>query len=133
MLDALVDRQDRYVAGPGQAARVVELAQVAQHRGAAVGLQEHPIEEDRPRQGELVLRDALRLVREQALGLVTEQRLDVHLGLLHVRWPARARHVRYIQRSAAWPCAAGTPDLGRRRRQGLVHQAADPPAVAGPG
>ena len=34
--------------------------------------------------------DRWRLI--QSLGLVTEQGLDVHLGLLHVRWPAGARH-----------------------------------------
>ena len=119
VLDALVDRQDRDVAGARQTTVVVQAAEVAQNLRRAVATDEAAIDEIRPGQVDQVLRDAGAFVGQQGLGFVAEQRVEVHgIGLLedgrstpcrryterspssssvpmapanHLRWAARAR------------------------------------------
>ena len=77
VLDALVDRQDREVAGAAEAAVVVDALQVRQHPRVAVALGEDAVDVRRAGQVELFLGNPLAGVREQALGLIPEQLLDV--------------------------------------------------------
>ncbi len=69
VLDALVDRQDREVAGARQAAVVEERLQAAEDPGRPVAILPDPIDEVRPRQVQLLFRDGLGLVFEKALGV----------------------------------------------------------------
>jgi hypothetical protein len=80
VLDALVDRQDGDVPRAAEAAVVVQRLQVALHLGRPVGEREHPLDVVGTRQMQVVAGDPLRLVGEQALGLVPQQALDVHHG-----------------------------------------------------
>ena len=59
VLDPLVDRQDRQVAGAGQAAGVVEGAEVAQHGRRAVRVAEDLVEVVGPGQGQVLGRERL--------------------------------------------------------------------------
>ena len=73
MLDSLVDREDRDVAGAGEAAAVEEETEVAEHLGVAVGLTEDAVDEVGAGKDEVLLRDAGRLVVEQGVGVGAEQ------------------------------------------------------------
>ena len=88
VLDALVDRQDRHVAGAGQAAVVDEPLQVAQHRAACGRVSTHDaVDEVRARQ---VQRRAASIVSQRwfssVVGVVAEQLLEARRRQL-VRWP----------------------------------------------
>ncbi len=85
MLDALVDRQDRQIAGAGQAPVVVHRGQVAEHLRGPIGLHEHSVDEIRAGQLEAFGGDARGVVGEQVLGVVAQQR-----GVVHVRSSARS-------------------------------------------
>ena len=76
VLDALVDRQDRDVAGAGQAPAVEQPLEVAQDVGRAIGVDEDAVDEVRPRQVQVGLVEGLALVVEQEPGVVAEQLLD---------------------------------------------------------
>src|SRR3954449_5906882 len=77
VLDALVDRQDRDVAGPREAAVVEQPLQVAQRRGGAVGAEPEAVDRVRARKVELVGGDRLARVLQEALGFVAEELLDL--------------------------------------------------------
>ena len=77
VLDALVDRQDRHVAGARQAPVVEQRLEIAQHGWAAIGLRRHPVNEVRPWQVELIARDGGARVIEQVFGLISERSLNV--------------------------------------------------------
>ncbi len=72
VLDALVDGQDRDIAGAAQAARVEEHTEVAQHGHGPVRKGKDPVDEVRAGQDEVFPGDALALVGEQWLSFVTE-------------------------------------------------------------
>ena len=78
VLDALVDREDRHVAGATQAPVVVERLEAAQHLRRAVAVHQHALDVVGARQREVVGGDALRHVGEQRVGLFAEEGLDVH-------------------------------------------------------
>ena len=65
VLDALVDREDRHVAGAAEPAVVEQRLQVAQDLRRAVGAGEDAIDEVRAREVEVLVGDGLRLVREE--------------------------------------------------------------------
>src|SRR6185437_1768752 len=89
VFDALVDGQDREVAGAAQAAGREQLAEVAEHRHRPVGVHPHPVDEVGPGQVQLALVDAVRLVRQQRLRLVAQQLLDLRTACdRHLRTPA---------------------------------------------
>ena len=98
---------------------VEQRLQVAQHLRRALGEREDPVDVVGPRQAQVVAGDPLRLVGEQALGLVPEQALDVHhvLGSLVVvgcrrrAWPGVDPVVRLRHKGSG---AAGTPRPCRR-------------------
>ena len=71
MLDPLVHREDRHVAGPGQATVVEQGLQVSQHLGRPVRLSEHLGDRVRAGRGQLVGADRRRHVVEQVCGVVT--------------------------------------------------------------
>ena len=113
VLDALVDRQDRDVAGAAQAAGVEDRLEVAQHRGRPVGLRHDAIDEVGPGQVQVLLVEALRFVAQKGFGLGTQEL--VGLG------GSCGRHVRRfldIRRSIAH---------GRRRRAVPVRTVYRPP------
>ena len=76
VLDALVDREDRHVARAGEAARVHEPGQVAQHVAVAVAVDEQPVHPVGPGQVEQRLRHGRALVLEQVRRIVAEQLLQ---------------------------------------------------------
>ena len=73
MLDALVDGQDRHVAGAAEPAVAEQLLQVAQHLHRAVAARPHPVDEVGAGQVQVVLGDALRDVVQERVGVVAEQ------------------------------------------------------------
>ena len=75
VLDALIDRQDRHVAGAGQPAVVEERLQAAHHPGRPVGQRDDPVHEVGPRKVKAVFRDGLALMRKERT-LITKDRLD---------------------------------------------------------
>ena len=82
VLDALVDRKDRHVAGAAQPAVAEELLEIPEHLGGAVTLAVHPVDDVGTRKREIFLGNALGLVGQKCFGLVTEQS-----GQIHVRTP----------------------------------------------
>ena len=78
VLDALVDRQDRQVAGVGQPTVAVQLPEAAQHGRRPVRAHERAIEEVGARQHELVAGDPRTNMGQQRLGFVAEQGGHVH-------------------------------------------------------
>ena len=78
VLDALVDGQDRDVAGAAHTARVEEHAEVAQHGHGPVRQGKDPVDEVGAGQDEVFPGHALALVGEQRLSFVTEQLVKVH-------------------------------------------------------
>ena len=99
MLDALVHGQDREIPGPRQPPRVVQLGQITQNLCVAVGLGKYPVDEIRPRQVEVFLRNPLGVIGQQRVGLVAEHGLDVRqVGSLKSladglsRMPRRSEH-----------------------------------------
>ena len=78
MLDALVDREDGEVAGAGQAAGVVDGAEVAQDGGRPVGVHEDLVEVVGAGKAEVLGRERLGHVVEQRVRLVAEQLFDGH-------------------------------------------------------
>jgi len=73
VLDALVDGQDRNIAGACEAAGVVDPLEIVQNALVPVGVGENAIDEVRPGQVELVLRDGFRSVFEKVVGFVAER------------------------------------------------------------
>jgi hypothetical protein len=73
VLDALVDGQDRNIAGACEAARVVDPLEIVQNALVPVGVGENAIDEVWPGQVELVLRDGFRSVFEKVVGFVAER------------------------------------------------------------
>ena len=98
VLDALVDREDRDVAGAGQPAGVDQPLQVAQDGGGTIAVHEHPVDEVRAGQVQVVLGDRLALVLEEALRVVSEQLLQA--GSRHVGGGCHALDVSTRVRSA---------------------------------
>ena len=78
VLDALVDRQDRQVAGVGQTTVAVELPEAAQHGRRSVGPDERSIEEVGAGQHELLTGDPRTHMVQQRLGVIAEQGGHVH-------------------------------------------------------
>src|SRR5262245_65522349 len=81
MLDALVDGQDRHIAGPCEPPLVEERLQVAQHRRVAIRTDPDAVHEIGAGQMQEVFRDRLAFVLQQSLPFLTEQLfnlLDVH-------------------------------------------------------
>ena len=116
VLDALVDGQDRQVAGPTEPAVPIEGPEAAEHRRGTVGVPEDPVEEVRAREHEPFGRESLGLVMEEGVGFVTEQRGGVHAASLTSgpAPPSRAR----LSRTA--------DDPGRRPRTADDPEADDP-------
>jgi hypothetical protein len=73
VLDPLVDRQDRQVAGPSEPTGVVQPVEVDEHVRLAVGDAEDAVEVVGTGQRQLFLGDALAGVREQVVGVFAEQ------------------------------------------------------------
>ena len=73
MFDALVDREDRYVARTAEPPVAIKLLEVAQHLHGAVAAGPDAIHEVGSGQVQVVLRDALRDVVEKRVGVVAEQ------------------------------------------------------------
>ena len=73
VLDALVDRQDRQVAGAGQPAGAEQPLEVAEHPGVAVAGGEDAVDEVGAGQVQRLLGDGLAHVLEQAVGLGAEK------------------------------------------------------------
>src|SRR4029077_7702240 len=93
VLDALVDRKDRKVAGAGEAAMIEEGLQVAQSLDGAVAVLPDAAHEVRAGQVELALGHRLALVLEQVGRVFSEQLLELgggtpghssHQSLLHI-------------------------------------------------
>ena len=63
MLDALVNGQDRHVAGAAETAVVEQRLEAAQHLGRAVGVGQHPVDEVRAGEVQVVPGDGLGFVR----------------------------------------------------------------------
>ena len=82
VLDALVDGEDRHVPAAAEAPVAVELLQVAQHLHRPVAPRPHPVDEVGTRQVEVVLGNALTGVIQQRVGVVAEQGVDVHPGIV---------------------------------------------------
>ena len=80
VLDALIDREDREVAGAGQAAGVVHVAQVAQDGRCAVGVDEDPVERLGTGDVQQIGVERRRDVGQQRFGLVAQEFLDIHGG-----------------------------------------------------
>ena len=76
MLDALVDREDRHVAGAAEAPVVEHGLHVAEDRGAAVGVGHHPVDVVGSGKVEELCGDGLGAMSEEVLGLVAEDVLD---------------------------------------------------------
>jgi hypothetical protein len=71
MLDPLVPREDRHVAGPGQATMVEQALQVSQDLGRSIRLSEYLGDRVRAGRGQLVDADRGRHMVEQVCGVVT--------------------------------------------------------------
>ena len=78
VLDALVDREDRQVAGAAQAPGAVHRGQVADHRGRAVGLAEDAVEVVGSGVDQALGRERGGLVVQQRVGFVAEKFFEVH-------------------------------------------------------
>src|SRR5207245_1954052 len=77
MLDALVDRQNRQIAGAGEAPMVEKRLETPQHAGGAVAGRKDPGDEVRAGKMQLRLRDRFTLVFEQVPGVVSQNRLEL--------------------------------------------------------
>ena len=78
VLDTLVDREDGEVSGAPEAAVVVQRAETAQHRWAAVGVGKHVINEVGTRGRQQFLRERRGDVVQQRGGFFTEERRNIH-------------------------------------------------------
>ncbi len=76
MLDALVDRQDRHVAGAGEPAVIEQRLQPAEHRHRPVRVEVNALDEVRTRQVQRLFRNRLALVLQQAGGVGSEDLFD---------------------------------------------------------
>ena len=89
VLDALVDRKDRDISGAGQPSTAIEPTQAHQNRRRTVGTTEDLIDMVGARLVDQLLGDALALVIQQALGLVSEElddAIDLGRGLSELSW-----------------------------------------------
>ena len=77
MLDALIDRKDRHVAGARKASGVIHPIQVVQDALVAVGGSKDAIHPVRTRQVQQRGRNGLAVMLEEILGLVAEEGDDV--------------------------------------------------------
>jgi hypothetical protein len=77
VLDALVDRQDRQVAGAGQAAVRVQRLHRPQHRCRPVGHGDHAVDEVRARQVQALARDRAAGVPEERLCVVAQDGFEL--------------------------------------------------------
>src|SRR5262245_22516691 len=81
MLDALVDWQDRNIAGPGEPPCVEKRLQVAQHRRVAIRVDPDTVDEIGAGQMQEVFRNRLAFVLQQSLPFLPDQLfnlLNVH-------------------------------------------------------
>jgi len=77
VLDALVYRQDRQIAGSSQPPVPEHLLQAAQHGAGAVGLRHYTVHEVRSRQVQQFLGDALAYVAKQLVRVCSQQCGDI--------------------------------------------------------
>ena len=117
VLDALVDRQDRQVAGAGQAAVAEQPLEVAEHAGVAVAGGEDAVDEIGAGQVQRLLGDRLADVREQAVGLGAEKLAD---GGRHGRRLSDARP------AVAVPRRGRTPPSGPRSGMDAIETVLEP-------
>ena len=123
MLDALVDRQDRQVAGAAEPAVVEHLLQVAQHGDRPVALHKDAVDVVGPGEVELAALDCLALVAEQEVGLVPEHLADVDPHDVRLLLGRHGRPDRF-----AW--AGGTEaKASGRNRAGLVRALTSSPGA----
>ena len=108
VLDALVHRQDRYVAGAGQAAVVEQRLQVAQHLRRAVGGGVDPVHEVRAGQVKILGGDGLGRVTEQVLGVGAQESCYVS----HRAAPVSSYECSNGARRTAVPVGATLPPSG---------------------
>jgi len=73
VLDPLVDREEREVAGPGEPTGVVHALEIDQHLGVAVGIDEGAVDEVRTRKVEALAGNPLALVVEETLLIAFEK------------------------------------------------------------
>ena len=73
MLDSLVDRQDREIAGATETSVIEDALEVAQDRDRTIALSEHTVDVIRPRQVQRSAGDGLTLVTQKGLGFGPEQ------------------------------------------------------------
>jgi hypothetical protein len=76
VLDALVDRQDRQVAGTGETTMVVDRFQAAKHSDGTVAQRPDATHEIGSGQVQVLARDRLGTMLEQVLGVVAEDLLE---------------------------------------------------------
>ena len=96
VLDALIDREDREVAGPAETAVVEDRLQRAQDRDRAVRLRDDAIDEIGPRQVQPITLDRAADVRQERLGFGAERALDLcerrgRGGRGHARNPSKGK------------------------------------------
>ena len=115
VLDALVDRKNRDVAGAGEAAGVQDRLEVAQHLRRTVGIGQHAGHEIGPGEVQLVFREALRLDSSAAASASAPSKL---VGL-------RARHCTHDDFSSFLNSAVGPiPQRASRFNPASVSQTA---------
>ena len=86
MLDALIDRQDRHVAGAGEPAVIEQRLQLAEHRHRAVRIEVNALDEIGARQVQRLFRNRLALVLQQSGGVGSEDLFNSgHDALLYHR------------------------------------------------
>ena len=81
MLDTLIDRKDRYIAGAPETPVSVKRRKVPEDLRRAIRLDEAPVDRIGPRKVQRIAGDRFGLIRQQRIGVVAEQRLDIHVCL----------------------------------------------------